>query len=718
MKSLRSRLMVSVGLIILMVLGTSTWMHINDLKHDYRIALEERSEAMVQGLKNDVMTIYQQELNENDALKALSRLSVQCLQLYESNKDKHVVSIAIISPDGIIIAHNDGQFRDVPYRLPQFKSILNELKRQTLLTEQLFHTFIPLVTSEQHVLGVIEIVVSEELFQQKVHQVLFHALLLFLVFLSAALTLMFVLVNMLLNRPVRQLVGIGEEFARGTFVALPPQVNKQDEIGRIGRVFQQISEYLQEISTTASHIATGMFIDNVRVRSQQDTLGRAFYDMVAYLRHAAEVMRQISEGDLTASVQVRSTADAFGQAITMMADNLRALIARIRSTSRQIAATGTQIRQLASHDIEIAKNVTNSVENMIATMNEMAASVEEVTHSTEVLSSSVEETSASVSQMSSSIRQIAENATALTDQTHHTIASLHQTVTSLGAVVQQIDTSKQLSQETSQDAAEGQEAVELVISSMETIHDTVTMAVKAITQFSERSQDIDTMLAVIRNITEQTSLLALNASIIAAQAGSHGRSFAVVADEIKSLANGVGASTKEIAAVVQTLKRDTANVVQTIHEGAASVEQGMLHTQQARATLQKILESARHSSDVVTDIATTLHALMSTSEEVAMAMAKVDIMTNDITRATNEQKTTTGQIDQAISHINDMAAQIHIATSEQLRGIQQVLRLASELMKVIVKNQESSAQITDTAEALSQQADELLHSVDRFRLKD
>ena len=65
-----------------------------------------------------------------------------------------------------------------------------------------------------------------------------------------------------------------------------------------------------------------------------------------------------------------------------------------------------------------------------------------------------------------------------------------------------------------------------------------------------------------------------------------------------------------------------------------------------------------------------------------------------------------------------MAAQIHIATSEQLRGIHQVLDLAGELMKVIVKNQESSAQITDTAEALSQQADELLHSVDRFRLKD
>lgn len=716
MKSLRSRLLISVGFIIFVVLGISTLMHINDLKHDYLMALEARSEAMVQGLMNDIMTQYNPKYVS--AIGAFSGLSLQCQQLYESNNEKGVVSVAIINPEGIIVAHNDRQLKETPSSLPQFQNLLKQSKIQTLLIGEFYHTVIPLVTKDQHVLGAIEIVVTEELFEQKVHQVLIHAVLLFLIFLAAALTLMFILVTMLLSRPVHQLVSIGEEFARGTFIALPPDVNKQDEIGRIGRVFHQISEYLQEISTTASHIATGTFIDNVRIRSQQDALGRAFRDMVAYLRHAAEVMSQISEGNLTVGVQIRSAADAFGQVITAMTENLRSLIARIRNTSRQIADTGEQIRNLASHDIEIAKNVTHSVENMIATMNEMAASVEEVTHSTEVLSSSVEETSASVSQMSSSIRQIAENATALTDQTHNTIASLHQTVTSLGEVVRQVDTSKQLSQETSQDAAEGQQAVELVISSMETIHDTVTTAVKAITQFSERSQDIDTMLAVIRNITEQTSLLALNASIIAAQAGAHGRGFAVVADEIKSLANGVGASTKEIAAVVQTLKRDTANVVQTIHEGAASVEQGMMHTQQARATLQKILESAQHSSNVVTDIATTLHALMSTSEEVAMAMAKVDIMTNDITRATNEQKTTTSQIDQAISHINDMAAQIHIATSEQLRGIHQVLDLAGELMTVILKNQESSSQITNTAEALSRQADELLHSVDRFRLQE
>ncbi|MCP4403056.1 MAG: hypothetical protein GY801_37840 [bacterium] len=83
------------------------------------------------------------------------------------------------------------------------------------------------------------------------------------------------------------------------------------------------------------------------------------------------------------------------------------------------------------------------------------------------------------------------------------------------------------------------------------------------TRFEARSQEIDTVLEVIREITDQTSLLALNALIISAQAGVHGRGFAVVAEEIRNLAQGVGASTKSIASIVTTLQQETAEVAHT-----------------------------------------------------------------------------------------------------------------------------------------------------------
>jgi methyl-accepting chemotaxis protein len=319
--------------------------------------------------------------------------------------------------------------------------------------------------------------------------------------------------------------------------------------------------------------------------------------------------------------------------------------------------------------------------------------------------------------MAMSITHIASKTDALTSQTNQAIASLDEAVNSLEGVVESTDVSKRLSQETIQDALGGQEAVEQVMNSMETIQQTVTTSVDAINRFAQRSRDIDTILDVIREITDQTSLLALNASIIAAQAGTHGRGFAVVADEIRNLANGVGNSTKDISSIIHTLQTDTDMVVQTIHAGAEDVKLGMERTQQAREKLQKITASAQQSSSVVTEIAETLHDLMATSRGLSNAMEQVNIMTNDITAATNEQKASTTQISETTTHINEMASQIQQATTEQLTGVHQLLKATNNVTILIDQNLESSRQVAHTAADLLAQADILLKSVDRFKLK-
>ena len=156
--------------------------------------------------------------------------------------------------------------------------------------------------------------------------------------------------------------------------------------------------------------------------------------------------------------------------------------------------------------------------------------------------------------------------------------------------------SRQLSQETIEDALQGQQAVEEVTSSMDTIQQTNSSTVETITRFEQQTQDIGTILDVIDEITDQSSLLALNASIIAAQAGSHGRGFAVIADEMRNLATKVSSSTKDIAAIVKVVQEETVTVVKKIHEGTDDIAQGVRRTQQAREVLQKIFNSAQRSS--------------------------------------------------------------------------------------------------------------------------
>ncbi len=533
--------------------------------------------------------------------------------------------------------------------------------------------------------------------------------------LIVACIMLMLLVKKWIIRPVLKAVDFAEKLSEGDLNS-EIHATSHDEIGNLTKSLHRVVNSFRDITATAKEIALGNLHHEGTPRSTQDTLGYALHDMSAYLNQMASIAEAVAEGDLTQTIHLRSAEDTFGHTIQSMTEGLRVLIVQMRTSAEQITATGRTIASCAAQNIKNVKDVYNSAEHMMTTMTEMGASVEEVTHNMDTLSPAVEETATAVIQMVVSIAHVTSNTTDLAHQTHQTIESLENVVRSLEEIVRNTDTSKQLVQGTIRDAFEGQQAVEHVMTSMETIQQTVTMAVDAITQFAQRSRDIDTILDVIQNIAEQTSLLALNASIIAAQAGTHGRGFAVVADEMKTLANGVSTSTNDIATIVQTLRQDTDRVVQTIHKGVAHVEQGVERTHQARDTLGKIITSAEHSSAVVTEIARTLHDLMTTGRNVATALEQVNAMTGDITTATQEQEVSTQQINQAIAHISDMALQVQQTTTQQLTEVHQVLDAAKKVTSLIDQNLESSQQVTNAADELSSQANMLSQSVDRFKL--
>jgi methyl-accepting chemotaxis protein len=516
-------------------------------------------------------------------------------------------------------------------------------------------------------------------------------------------------------RPLKQLSFLAKNIAIGN-AQQGLLITSQDEIGDLSRSLSKVIQSFHEITEVSEAIAVGDLRHDFTPRSSQDVLGQALQGMSAYLKKMASLVTVVAGGDLTETIQRRSDNDVFGQAIQRMTEGLQSLIIQIRNSAEQMAAIETKLLGLSNEDLRIVANVNVSVRTMIETIREITTSVQEVADNMDILSSSVETTSSSVAQMTPSIEQIVSNTDTLTQQIHGTREFLTEAVNALEKVVADTDVSKELSQQTIQDALKGEEAITQVTTSMSLLHETMNTAVKAITSFSQRSADIGTILNVIREITDQTSLLALNASIIAAQAGVHGRGFAVVAEEIKSLANGVANSTKDIAKIVKSLQQETDKVVETVHESERNVEQGMARTQQAQIALLEIITSAERSSVVVTDISEALHHLMTNTYNVADAMERVNDLTGEIHTATNEQEISTVQINQAISEINQLALQIRESTTYQSTGLQQVLTATGDITTLIDQNFESSQDMTQVTKELASQAERLLQVIHRFKL--
>jgi methyl-accepting chemotaxis protein len=209
------------------------------------------------------------------------------------------------------------------------------------------------------------------------------------------------------------------------------------------------------------------------------------------------------------------------------------------------------------------------------------------------------------------------------DQTQQVSTAMHEMASSVGQISESSSRAADAAQKATQAAQSGGRIVEQTLDNIQSIAASVSQTADQIAALGKSSDQIGKIIGVIDDIADQTNLLALNAAIEAARAGEQGRGFAVVADEVRKLAERTTTATKEITGMIQGIQQETRNAVEAMQSGTKKVESGVATTRQAGESLQEIIASAGQVGEMVTQIVTAAHQQTSVTEEVNRHLTQI-----------------------------------------------------------------------------------------------
>jgi len=441
-----------------------------------------------------------------------------------------------------------------------------------------------------------------------------------------AILLMWVATSLIMGRPLKSLVRTSEALAEGD-VEQQIEFKSSDEIGTLASAYSRVVDYMKEMAAVSQRMASGDLTAEVKPRSEKDVLGEAFSQLTAQQRELIGKVKATAANVSEASKQLTKAAEQTAQATQQITSTIQQVASGASEQSTSLQQTAGSVEQL-----------TRAIDQIADGSQEQAKAVEEATRVVEKVSMAIEEVSGNARGGAKEWENTAESAIEGARKTHETVVG------------------------------------------MDKIRKAMDLVSVRVTDLGERSGEIGKIVATIDDIAAQTNLLALNAAIEAARAGEQGRGFAVVADEVRKLAERSSVATKEIAALVSGTQAGVREAVNAMQQGSKEVEVGYKLATDAGGALDDILARSQSVGKQVAEISVASQALKDLSREMVETIERINRIAEENTAATEEMTASSNVVAKAVEATAGVAEENSAASEEVSASVEEMSAQVEEAL--------------------------------------